>query len=84
MYCVVEIWNMKNELIETLSHKISVTERNIAFRKKKKMLKQCLKEVIYKYILAFVGRWFIFWEVLVRAGYVLAGGGWWWIYIGWW
>ena len=52
--------------------------------KKKKLLKQCLKEVIYEYILAFVGRWFIFWEVLVSAGYVLAGGGWWWIYIGWW
>ena len=25
---VVEIWNLKKELIKTLSHKISVTERN--------------------------------------------------------
>ena len=33
---VAEIWNLKNELIKTLSHKVSVTERNIGFQKKKK------------------------------------------------
>ena len=76
MLNVVEIWNLKNELIKILSHKISVTERNIAFRRKA-MLKQCLKEVIYEYILAFAGCRFIFWEMVGSGGYILAGGGWW-------
>ena len=31
---VVEIWNLKNELIKTLSHKISVTERILHFEEK--------------------------------------------------
>ena len=44
--------------------------------KKKKLLKQCLKEVIYEYILAFAGWWSIFWEVVGSGGYILAGGGW--------
>ena len=61
MLNVVEIWNLKNELIKTLSH----------------MLKQCLKEVIYEYILAFAGWRFIFWEMVGSGGYILAGGGWW-------
>ena len=52
--------------------------------KKKKLLKQCLKEVIYEYILAFAGWWSIFWEVVGSGGYILAGGGFWWIYFGWW
>ena len=52
--------------------------------KKKKLLKQCLKEVIYEYILAFAGWWSIFWEMVGSGGYILAGGGWWWIYFGWW
>ena len=49
----------------------------------KKLLKQCQKEVIYEYILAFAGWWSIFWEVVCGGGYILAGGGWSWIYIGW-
>ena len=51
--------------------------------KKKKLLKQCQKEVIYEYILAFEGWWSIFWEVVGSGGYILADGGWWWIYFGW-
>ena len=43
--------------------------------KKKTLLKQPQKEVIYEYILAFVGWWSIFWEVIGSSGYVLAGGG---------
>ena len=65
-------------------NQISVAESNIAFQKKKKLLKQCLKEVIYEYILTFVGWWSIFWEVVGGGGYVLAGSGWWWIYFDWW
>ena len=53
--------------------------------KKNKLLKQCLKEVIYEYILAFAGWLSIFWEmvgsggyiwlVVGSGGYILAGGG---------
>ena len=50
---------------------------------KKKLLKQCQKEVIYEYILAFAGWLSIFWEVVGGGGYILAGGWWSWIYIGW-
>ena len=42
--------------------------------KKKALLKQCQK-VIYEYILAFVGWWSNFWEVIGSGGYILAGGG---------
>ena len=63
--------------------------------KKKKLLKQCLKEVICQYILAFAGWWSIFWEmfgivvdifwlVVGGSGYILAGGGGWWWTFGWW
>ena len=52
--------------------------------KKKKLSKQCQKEVVYEYILAFAGWWSIFWEVVGSSGYILASGGWWWIYFGWW
>ena len=48
---------------------------------------QCLKEVIYQYILAFAGWWSIFWEMVGSCGYILAGGGWWWMVVGgggWW
>ena len=67
---------------------------------KKPLLKQCQKEVIYEYILAFVEWWSIFGEVIGSGGYILAGGGcwgsgdifwllvdgggWWWTYFGWW
>ena len=59
--------------------------------KKKKLLKQCLKEVIYEYILAFAGWRSIFWEMVGSGGYILAGGGcgyiladgeWWWVVAG--
>ena len=52
--------------------------------KKKKLLKQCLKEVIYEYTLTFAGWWSIFWEMVDSGGYVLDGSGWWLIYFGWW
>ena len=63
--------NLKNELIKTLSHKIFVIE------KKKKLLKQCQKEVIYEYILAFAGWCSIFFVLVGGGGYILAGGRWW-------
>ena len=47
----------------------------------KKLLKQCLKEVIYEYVLAFEGWWSIFWEVVGSGGYILAGGGWQWVVV---
>ena len=48
--------------------------------KKKTLLKQCQKDLIYESILTFVGWWSI-----GSGGYVLAGGGWWWVveYIFW-
>ena len=52
--------------------------------KKKKLLKQCQKEVINLYILVFAGWWSIFSGVVGSGGYILPGGGWWWIYFGWW
>ena len=75
---------MKNELFKILSHKISVTERDIAFRRKRN-LKQCQKDILYEYILAFAGWWSTFWEMVGSGGYVLGDGGWWLIYFGrWW
>ena len=50
----------------------------------KRNLKQCQKEIICEYILAFAGWWSIFWELVGSDGYILPGGGWWWIYFGWW
>ena len=43
--------------------------------KKKNLLKQSQKEVIYEYILDFVGWWSIFWVVVGGGGYFLAGRG---------
>ena len=54
------------------------------FEKKKKLSEQCLKEVIYEYFLTFAGWWSIFWEMVGSGGYILAGGGWSWMYFGWW
>ena len=45
--------------------------------KKKKLLKQCQKEVTYDHTLAFAGWWPIFWVVVGGGGYVLGGGRWW-------
>ena len=36
---------------------------------------------MYEYILAFGGGP-IFWEVVSRDGYILAGGRWWWMPVG--
>ena len=55
--------------------------------KKKKLLKQCQKEVICEYILAFAGWWSFFGKCQVVVGIfwlVVGGSGWWWIYFGWW
>ena len=41
------------------------------------------KEVIYEFILAFVEWRSIFGEMVGSGVYILAGGGWWWIYFGW-
>ena len=49
--------------------------------KKKTLLKQCQKEVIYEYNLAFAGWWSVFWEVIGSGGYILAYGGWWWMVV---
>ena len=43
--------------------------------KKKALLKQCQKEVINEFILAFVGWWSFFWEVIGSGRYILAVGG---------
>ena len=69
----------QNFITQNLHH-----EKEYCISKKKKLLKQCLKEVIYQYILAFVGWCSIFWEMVGSGGYTLAGGGWWWIYFCWW
>ena len=45
--------------------------------KKKKLLKQCKKEIIYEYILAFAGWWSFLWELVGSGGYILADGGCW-------
>ena len=50
--------------------------------KKKELLKQRLKEVIYEYILAFVGWRSISWKMVGGGRYNLAGGGWWWVAVG--
>ena len=49
--------------------------------KKKTLLKQCQKEVTYEYILAFVGCWSIFWEVIGSGGYILGGDTCWWMVV---
>ena len=54
----------------------ALTTRPILHFKKKKLLKQCQKEVIYEHILAFAGWWSIFGVVVGGGEYILAGGGW--------
>ena len=70
----------QNFIIQNLCH-----GEECYISKKKKLLKQCQKEVIYEYILAFAWWWLIFWEVVGSSGgYSLAGGWCWWVYFGWW
>ena len=54
-------------------------EKDYRISKKKKLLKQCQKEALHEYILAFAGWWSIFgWGwVVYGGGYILAVGGWW-------
>ena len=59
-------------------------EKEHCISKKKELLKQCLKEVIYEYILAFAGWRSIFWEMVGSGEYIMAGSGLRWIYFGWW
>ena len=72
----------QNFVIQNLRH-----EKVYCISKKKKLLKQCLKEVIHEYILDFSGWSSISWEVVGSGGYILAGGRWWWMVVGrgeWW
>ena len=64
----------QNFISQNLRH---VKEYRIS--KKKKLLKQYQKEVVYECALAFSGWWSIFWVVVGGGGYILAGGGWWWV-----
>ena len=66
---------MKNFITQNLRHR-----KEYCISKKKKLLKQCQKEVIYEHILAFAGLWSILWDVVGSGGHILAGGLWWWIY----
>ena len=77
-------WTDQNFITQNLRH-----VKDYRISKKKKLLKQCQKEVIYKHILAFAG----WWVVMDIGGYILAGGGWWWVVVdifwlvvggGWW
>ena len=58
--------------------------------KKKILLKQSQKEVMYEYILVFAGWWSIFWKVVGSGGsiwLVVGGGGYIWLVVGgdgWW
>ena len=78
--------NLKNELIKTLSQKISITE--ILHFEEKEAVKTMSKGAMYKYILAFAGWQSIFlvvvdafWLVVGGGGHILAGGGWWWMVV---
>ena len=66
----------QNFITQNLRH-----EKEYCISKKKKLLKKCLKEVIYEYILAFAGCWSIFREMVGSGGYILAGAGWCWVVV---
>ena len=65
--------NLKNELIKTLSHKISITE--MLHSKEKETVKTMSKGAIFEFILAFAGWQSIFWVVVGGGGCIVAGGG---------
>ena len=81
--------NLKNELIKTLSQKISITE--ILHFEEKEAVKTMSKGAMYKYILAFAGWQSIFWWWWMHFGWwwvvvdifwlVVGGGGWWWMVV---
>ena len=67
-----------------LYHTKSPSRKGILHFEEKETVKQCQKEVIYEYILAFAAWWSIFWVIVVvdgGGGYILAGGGWWWVVV---
>ena len=64
-------------IIQNIRH-----EKVYCISKKKKLFKQCLKGVIYEYILNFSGWSSISWEMAGSGGYILVGGGWWWMVVG--
>ena len=66
----------KNFITKNLRH-----GKKYCISKKKKLLKQSQKEVLYEYILAFAGWRPNFWKVVGSDGYILAGGGWWWVVV---
>ena len=76
--------NLKNELTKTFITQNLRRRKEYCISKKKKVLKQCQKEIICEYILVFTGCWSIFWVVVDiifwlfvgGGGYVLAGDGW--------
>ena len=53
------------------------SRKGILYSEENETLKQCQKDVIYEYILAFVSWWSIFWLVVDGDGYILARGGLW-------
>ena len=71
--------NLKNELIKTLSQKISITE--ILHFEEKEAVKTMSKGAMYKYILAFAGWQSIFLVVVDAFWLVVGGGGWWWMVV---
>ena len=57
------------------------------FEEKRNCEKQCQKEVIYRYTLAFAGWWSICWVVMDIFWLVVGGCRWWWMMVGdcgWW
>ena len=71
--------NLKNELIKTLSQKISITE--ILHFEEKEAVKTMSKGAMYKYILAFAWWQSIFLVVVDAFWLVVGGGGWWWMVV---
>ena len=76
--------NLKNKLIKTLSHKTSVTERNIAFRRKEAVKTMSKGGYIRIYFASFFEWWCLVGDIFLL---MVGGGGWWWIVMnggGWW
>ena len=72
----------KQKLMKTLLHQKCIPkpylEKELSyFWRKKELLKQLQKEVMYGHILAFPGWWSTFCVVVGGGGYIFAGGGWW-------
>ena len=75
---------LKNKLIKILLHKISVTERNIAFRRKEAVKTMSKGGYIRIYFASFFGWWCLVGDIfllVVGGGYVFASGGWQWMVV---